>query len=406
MPEVKGYANKLGNNKYRLRASYGNKSSGRPNWIGSTNVTAKNDREAYRKLDEWLEQFEGITNETIDLIDITFEDFYKKIWSQQTPKELNLEPKTYHNYKRHLELRFLAPLGLLRLSDIKPYQIKKIILGAQRIDQKGLPIKDGKPLSRATRKQYLFALNNLMLLAKNEYNIIKDNPCDYVTIPRELGAKKNVEEPYSEKEIEAFLKAAMQEELSIRTLMLTAFVTGAREGELAALEESDVNVPESYLRFHKRLSEVTSKEVVLRQGLKNGDEEKIIPIPAFLLIDIQELIKRNKEIRLKLSIDKPNHRFIFDNVQDGETLPRPSYLYKRFKRFTQRNGLRHIRFHDIRHTSATFWLNDPNMSVTEVQHRLGHRSQSTTTNIYGHVLRKKQDRVSEMMTDLTNRISD
>jgi integrase len=53
---------------------------------------------------------------------------------------------------------------------------------------------------------------------------------------------------------------------------------------------------------------------------------------------------------------------------------------------------------------ATYWLNDPEMTTTEVQHRLGHRSQSTTTNIYGYVLKKKKDRATEMMEGLKDHI--
>ena len=402
--ELKGYISKIGKGLYRLRASFGYKSNGQPKWIGSENVDAKNEREAYRLLEDWLEQFEGLTSETLDFADITFEDFYTKVWLKEGAEGLSLEPKTFHNYKQTIELRFLTPLGLLKLVDIKPFQIKQIITKSVRLKPDGTPNPDGKPLTRATKQRMLFAINNLFLLAKNEYTIIKNNPCDMITLPKAKGEKKNVEEPYSEEEIERFLKAAFGEELHLKTLLLAAFVTGAREGELAGLEEKDIDFEDLTIRFHQRVSEIDGKSVVLRPGLKNDDEEKIVTIPQFLADFLKELIARNKKSRWKLGIKKPTHYFIFDNVLDGTTLPRPSYMYKKFKRFTRRHSLRHIRFHDIRHTSATYWLNDPEMTTTEVQHRLGHRSQSTTTNIYGHVLKKKKDRATEMMEGLKDHI--
>ena len=403
-PELKGYISKISKGQYRLRASFGYNSSGQPKWIGSENIEAKNEREAYRLLEDWLEQFEGLTSETLDFADITFEDFYKKVWLQEGSDGLSLEPKTFHNYKQTIELRFLTPLGLLKLVDIKPFQIKKVIVNAVRLKPDGTPNKDGKPLTRATKQRMLFAINNVFLLAKNEYTIIKNNPCDSITLPKAKGEKRNTEEPYSEEEIEKFLKAAFSEEIHLKTMLLTAFITGAREGELAGLEEKDINFEDLTIRFHQRVSEIDGTMVVLRPGLKNDDEEKIISIPKFLADFLKELINQNKKARWKLGIKKSNHYFLFDNVLDGDTLPRPSYMYKKFKRFTKRHSLRHIRFHDIRHTSATYWLNDPDMTTTEVQHRLGHRSQSTTTNIYGHVLKKKKDRATEMMEGLKEKI--
>lgn len=403
-PELKGYISKIEKGLYRLRASFGYNATGQKKWIGSENVEAKNEREAYRLLEDWLEQFEGLTSETLDFADITFEDFYKKVWLKEGSEGLSLEPKTFHNYKQTIELRFLTPLGLLKLVDIKPFQIKKVIVNAVRLKPDGTPNKDGKPLTRATKQRMLFAINNVFLLAKNEYTIIKNNPCDAITLPKSKGEKRNTEEPYSEEEIEKFLKAAFSEEIHLKTMLLTAFITGAREGELAGLEEKDIDFDNLTIRFHQRVSEIDGATVILRPGLKNDDEEKVISIPKFLADFLKELINQNKKTRWKLGIKKPKHYFLFDNVLDGDTLPRPSYMYKKFKRFTKRHDLRHIRFHDIRHTSATYWLNDPEMTTTEVQHRLGHRSQSTTTNIYGHVLKKKKDRATEMMEGLKEKI--
>ncbi|HDL2320047.1 TPA: tyrosine-type recombinase/integrase, partial [Enterococcus faecium] len=140
-------------------------------------------------------------------------------------------------------------------------------------------------------------------------------------------------------------------------------------------------------------------DIRLLPGLKNDDDEKIVTGPAYLFDMLDELIKENKKIRWKLNIKKLRHYFIFDTKQDG-TLPRGSYLYKKFKRFTKRHNLRHIRFHDIRHTSATYLLSDPNMTPKELQKRLGHRDFNTTMNVYGHVLRKEKDTATTAFENL------
>ena len=114
---------------------------------------------------------------------------------------------------------------------------------------------------------------------------------------------------------------------------------------------------------------------------------------------MKELINHNKKIRWKLHIKRLDHYFIFDTKQDG-SLPRGSYLYKKFKRFTKRHGLRHIRFHDIRHTSATYLLSNPEMTAKELQERLGHRDYNTTMNIYGHALKKQKDTATTAFDNL------
>ncbi|MEK4508974.1 tyrosine-type recombinase/integrase [Paenibacillus sp. FSL K6-2524] len=51
----------------------------------------------------------------------------------------------------------------------------------------------------------------------------------------------------------------------------------------------------------------------------------------------------------------------------------------------QKNNLRYIRFHDLRHTSATLLINQ-GVHTKIISERLGHDNITTTMNIYGHAL--------------------
>ena len=71
------------------------------------------------------------------------------------------------------------------------------------------------------------------------------------------------------------LKAAFEESIEIKTLIVLAFITGARQGEIAALEEQDIDFDKQEIRFHQRISEVDGKsDIRLLPGLKNDDDEK------------------------------------------------------------------------------------------------------------------------------------
>ena len=59
-------------------------------------------------------------------------------------------------------------------------------------------------------------------------------------------------------------------------------------------------------------------------------------------------------------------------------------LLKSFHRLLKRAGLPRVRFHDLRHTAATFMLEDgtPLKVVSEI---LGHSSVAITADLYMHV---------------------
>jgi integrase len=47
--------------------------------------------------------------------------------------------------------------------------------------------------------------------------------------------------------------------------------------------------------------------------------------------------------------------------------------------------MKYIRFHDLRHTSATLLINQ-GVHAKIISNRLGHSNISTTMNVYGHAI--------------------
>ena len=62
----------------------------------------------------------------------------------------------------------------------------------------------------------------------------------------------------------------------------------------------------------------------------------------------------------------------------------PNRISDRFPAVLKKNGLRKIRFHDLRHSCATL-LYANGVSLKEIQEWLGHSNISTTSNIYTHL---------------------
>lgn len=63
---------------------------------------------------------------------------------------------------------------------------------------------------------------------------------------------------------------------------------------------------------------------------------------------------------------------------------RPEYVTDHFRLLLKNNGLRHIRFHDLRHSCASLLL-AKNVPMKAIQEWLGHSTYSTTANLYTHL---------------------
>ena len=91
------------------------------------------------------------------------------------------------------------------------------------------------------------------------------------------------------------------------------------------------------------------------------------------------------------------HEFVFPSTIG--TAMDPSNLRKKYRQSLKRAGLRIIRFHDLRHTSATLMLNN-GVDILVASKRLGHAKPSITLDVYGHLLSSAQNEVADKMDNL------
>lgn len=71
-------------------------------------------------------------------------------------------------------------------------------------------------------------------------------------------------------------------------------------------------------------------------------------------------------------------------VDEMGTLISPHYLTSAFPKLLAKNNLRHIRFHDLRHSCASLLLAN-GVPMKQIQEWLGHSDFSTTANVYAHL---------------------
>ena len=96
-------------------------------------------------------------------------------------------------------------------------------------------------------------------------------------------------------------------------------------------------------------------------------------------------LKAEQELNRKLcgkSYCRKYTDYIYVN-EIGE-LVKPGYITQHFPLILQKNDMRKIRFHDLRHSCASL-LYANGVSLKEIQEWLGHSDISTTSNIYTHL---------------------
>ena len=138
--------------------------------------------------------------------------------------------------------------------------------------------------------------------------------------------------------------------------------------------------------------------------MKNKTSRRTLPLPE----PVYEMLLEQKEKQdfYKRHFRKsynPNFTDYVCVTQMGDIL-RPAYVTQRFKDLLTKYGLRHIRFHDLRHTFASLLLTK-DVPLINVSKFLGHSDLSTTANIYAHFDTESKQASADVMTDILTKKS-
>jgi integrase len=211
-------------------------------------------------------------------------------------------------------------------------------------------------------------LSNIFQQARDE-ELIKDNPTTQILKRLKLEPDKTLKhEPLNIREMKKFLEVTKRYFPQMYELFMIAFYTGMRLGEIIPLEWNDID-------FEKR--EITVNKHFRRElfHTTKTNESRKVRISNDLYAVLQDYWKRHKNSRL---FDDNGKYYSQNKVRDN-------YL----KRILEKAGLRHIRFHDIRHTYASLMLSlgEP---IHYVQSQLGHKNASMTLDRYGKFIPSNQ----------------
>ena len=185
-------------------------------------------------------------------------------------------------------------------------------------------------------------------------------------------------------EIALLFEALEKEPFQWRMFITLAITTGLRRGELVGLEWKHIDLDNGTIEVKQSIAMRIKGEAIITEP-KTKKSKRRISLPDALIEQLKEYYLYARKIRLQMGDmwAGGDHFFVFCNP-DGKPLhQKPQYLH--FRRFLKNNGLRHIRFHSLRHTSATLLISQGVLAKI-ISERLGHASITTTMNVYGHAL--------------------
>ncbi|MGE7057176.1 tyrosine-type recombinase/integrase, partial [Paenibacillus glucanolyticus] len=297
---------KRGGNSWFLTVSLGKDHQGK--YIRRTKtVTCRTKKEAESEYAKFRQEVEA--GEYIAPQKMTFGAFVEEWRDKYAVKHLGY--KTLYTYESNLKIRILPAFQYMHLEDIKPLHIVNFLDKLEKEGSRGDKKSGG--LASGTIEINHRILKNILKHAV-EWRIIKRNPVSDVQKPK-VNSKEII--PYDESEVD--------------------FDTGV------------LDVSQSMI--HALKGEIIVKQPKTKKSTRN------VALPSSVLKELKEYYEYRIQERNDIGDQwyGGNWFFMFSHPH-GQPFhhERP---YQWFRHFVKKSGFRYIRFHDLRHTSATILIN-------------------------------------------------
>ncbi|GGM34680.1 site-specific integrase [Paraliobacillus quinghaiensis] len=373
MSQIKKYTKKNGSTAYFVRAYLGyDPKTGKQRQTTKRGFKTKKEAKSYLiSLQAEVDKFGAP-----EIKKRTFKEVYEE-WFEQHSKKI--KPSSAKALQSKFN-RILPQFGHLDIKSITPQYCQKVI---NEWADELKSFKDYKIQS------------NLVLKYAQKMDYIITNPFEKVTLPVQKdhffvevnGRKENF---YSKKELKDFLSLIKDEPLNYTFFHLAAY-SGARKGEILALNWSDISFDKKLMYISKTL--YFEKNTMHLLTPKYTSSNRVISLDPDTILVLQfwkqEQFKRYQQINQPILEDQEQP--IFTNYHQFHRKMgriRLAYFNDQLIRIIKNNAqLRRISIHGFRHTHASLLISS-GASPKDVQERLGHKDIQTTFNVYVHLLKE------------------
>ena len=288
---------------------------------------------------------------------------------------------TQYNYERSTYGTYLMQIN----SSIAPYFKEQEILLS---DLTSFDIQDFYSYAFETKK---VSANTVLKWHANihkaldyavQNKLISENPSKKLSKPKKVQFTGSA---YSQDELDKLFQVAKNDPLELG-IYLAAFF-GLRREEVVGIKWNAIDFDAKTIKIGTTvtITNINGKlEEVEKDRAKNKASFRVYPLPQ-LFEELLLKLKNDQATNKRLAGRSYNYKYQdYIYVDKLGNRIKPGYITQHFALVLKKNNLRHIRFHDLRHTCATrMCIKGENL--VKVQKWLGHSSITTTANTYAHL---------------------
>ena len=254
-------------------------------------------------------------------------DAYLDYWLEEVVRT-NRRPTTYHRYELAVRLYLKPGLGHCQLARLSVQRVQAFLNGH---------LADGRSVRSV---QILREVLSSALTRACREELIMRNVARLVELPT---WQRGDIQPWSADEAKRFLAAARSDPLYPAFLVMVVY--GLRRGEVLGLRWRDIDFVRGVIHVRQQVQRVGG---ALRQGpVKTQAGRRDLP----LLIAVRTVLADRRSTYAPLADAVEGGGLVFTT---RTALPiEPRNFVRSFRRVCSQHGIRLIRVHDVRHTTAT-----------------------------------------------------
>ena len=228
-------------------------------------------------------------------------------------------------------------------------------------------------------------------------------------------------------EIDDFLPALMDSDDVIGKLVAITFYYALRREEVLGWKWSQIDFERKTISLETSIIDVSAKldkndilkkfksvntvystkgrnHIVEQNVLKTDGSATVMPLLDVVIDTLKKIKEQTEEYRKMFGNCYDNRFSDYVFVRPDGYIITPSYVSSHFPILLRNLDMKRIRFHDVRHTTATLLLKE-GWSIKHIQHWLRHSDAQTTAKFYLHTDEEELVRVGAGVEDMYNKFT-